>query len=284
MRKEAIRVDGISLWVESEGEGTPLVLLHGFTGTSRTMRETAERFPGFRTIRLDLLGHGRSDAPGETAPYAMERCASQVAGVINEVCGEPAHVLGYSMGARVALALACFQPASVRSAILVGGRAGFADATERQQRIAADEALADRIERDGIEPFVDRWMALPLFASQARLGEAFLARARRGRLAQRPHGLAGSLRGMGAGAQPPLHDRLTRVKSPVLVAVGSEDERFAPVARDLADRLPQGRLAIVPDAGHAAHLENPEAFARIASAFLADATSLARGDEEAVAS
>lgn len=271
MNHEFVKVDGVTLHVERTGSGPPLVLLHGFTGSGRTLARTAEDFADrFETLRIDLLGHGQSDAPDRIAPYAMERCAGQVAAVIERLAGGRAHLLGYSMGGRVALSLAAFHPEQVRSALLVGARAGIESAPDRARRIAADERLAADLERCGLEAFVDRWMALPLFASQARIGPAFLAEARRQRLGNCVHGLVHSLRGMGAGAQRPLFDRLASLRVPTLVAVGAEDERFLPVAEDLAARIPAARLAVVPAAGHAAHLENPEAFRRIARDFLAD--------------
>jgi pimeloyl-ACP methyl ester carboxylesterase len=117
-------------------------------------------------------------------------------------------------------------------------------------------------------------MALPLFASQRRLGAAALAAAREQRLANRAHGLANSLRGMGAGAQPPLQGRLGGLRMPVCLVAGEEDSRFRAVARDLAAEIPDARLEVVPSAGHAAHIENPVAFQRIARRFLARASAV----------
>ena len=97
-----------------------------------------------------------------------------------------------------------------------------------------------------------------------------LARSRRDRLRQRPQGLANSLRGMGAGAQPPLHDRLDRIAVPVLLVVGEEDAKFRGIAEELRRLLADARIAILPDAGHAAHLEAPAAFAACVSHFLDD--------------
>jgi 2-succinyl-6-hydroxy-2,4-cyclohexadiene-1-carboxylate synthase len=276
-RRVTVHADGVRLSARVDGTGPPLLLLHGFTGSAEGMAPTAGGLAGaFHTVCLDLVGHGRSDAPRDPAPYTMERCAAQVAGALQALCGGSAHVLGYSMGGRVALALAALHPERVRSLVLVGARAGLADPAERAARRRADEALADRIEREGLERFVDHWMALPLFRTQRGLGEAFLARARRERLAQRPHGLAASLRGMGAGAQPPLQDRLGALRVPVLVVVGALDERFRPVARDLARRIPDARQAVIPGAGHAAHLEAPEAFRDAALDFLRRAEAARR--------
>jgi 2-succinyl-6-hydroxy-2,4-cyclohexadiene-1-carboxylate synthase len=275
-RARQIACDGVSLHVVEQGAGSPLLVLHGFTGSSASMAGVAAALADrHRVVRVDLLGHGRSDAPRALAAYAMARCIAQLAGVLDALAIPRAHLLGYSMGGRIALAFAALDPERVASALLVGARGGFEDPAERAARARDDERLADQIERDGVPAFVEHWMALPLFATQRRLGAEALAAARAERLANRAHGLAASLRAIGAGAQPPLHALLPDVQLPVLLVVGAEDACFAAVARDLAHRLPRARLAVVPDAGHAAHLENPRAFAQIAGTFLAEADAAA---------
>lgn len=252
-----------------EGQGSPVLLLHGFTGASESMAGLANALRHrHRVLRLDLIGHGASPAPAELAPYAMQRCALQIAAALDARAIERAHVIGYSMGGRAALALAAWHPEHVHSALLVGASAGIADADARKARIADDEALADRIEHEGLERFVDAWMALPLFASQQRLGEEALAAARAQRLRNRTVGLANSLRGMGSGAQPPLHEELAKLRAPMLLVHGAEDAKFAAIARDLASRLPDARTASLDRAGHACHLEAPDAFAALALEFI----------------
>src|SRR5262249_35837898 len=157
---------------------------------------TARRLSGrHRVLRIDLAGHGRSDAPPhDLAPYRLERCSAQLARVARELALPPAHWLGYSMGGRAALGLAVWHPQVVRSLLPVAGGGGLADPAERAARIRADEELALAIERDGLSTFVERWMAQPLFASQRRLGAAALRRARAERLRNRPHALALCLR------------------------------------------------------------------------------------------
>lgn len=261
---------GRALHVELRGTGAPVLLLHGFTGSLRPLDATAAglRAAGHATIAVDLLGHGRSDAPRAPEAYTMERCTQDLAAVLDAAGVRDAAVLGYSMGGRIALGLACARPERVRAAVLVGASAGIADPVERAARRAADEALAAAIERDGVAAFVERWMAQPLFASQARLGPEALARARRERLANRAAGLAGSLRGVGTGAQPPLHEALARLATPFLFVAGAEDPKFCAIARELAGRAPRGRAVVVPGAGHAAHLESPATFLAEACAFL----------------
>ncbi|MBY0400539.1 2-succinyl-6-hydroxy-2,4-cyclohexadiene-1-carboxylate synthase [Myxococcota bacterium] len=230
-----------------------------------------------RVARLELVGHGESDAPDELACYSMDACARQIALVSRALGFARPHLLGYSMGGRAALAAALARPEAFASLVLVGATAGIADPGEREARIEADRALADSIERDGLERFVDAWMAQPLFASQARLGPEALQQARRQRLANRPHALANSLRGMGAGAQRPLHGELSRCSAPVLLVVGEEDAKFRAIADALARVLPEARIEVLGEAGHAAHLEAPKRFAEVVGAFVEKAASPVSG-------
>jgi len=270
-RSRIVDVGDARLHVRCEGSGPAVVVLHGFTGSVESMEDVATRLRArHRVVRVDLVGHGSSEAPEVLAPYRMERCAAQLASIAQVLRLGAAHWLGYSMGGRVALALGAWHPERVRSLCLVGASAGVADPMERERRARDDEALADSILRDGVEPFVARWMELPLFASQARLGADALARAREQRLRNRPHGLANSLRAMGSAAQPPLHTALGDLRAPVALVVGEEDAKFRALAGEIARALPDARVLVVPEAGHAAHLEQPDAFAALALRFFAE--------------
>ncbi len=187
-----------------------------------------------------------------------------------------AHWLGYSMGARLALACAVRFPQRVRSLVLVGGRAGIANADERLARQRSDAALAERLEMQGIEAFVDTWLSQPIFATQRRLGVEFMAGQRRERLANDARELAASLRAHGPGVQPPLFDQLERVDVPVLLVVGALDLPFVGHARELARRLPDAEICEVAGAGHAVHLEQPAAFIASVRDFLRRASSRAQ--------
>jgi len=266
---------GVELRALLEGDGTPVVILHGFTGSCASIEVIAHGLRDrHRTLRIDFVGHGSSDAPSESELYTFDACVEQTAEVLAQLAKPPAHVIGYSMGGRVALGLCVARPELVKSATLIGARAGIDDAAERAQRVRDDEALADSIERDGVPAFVDRWMALPLFASQERLGTERLARAREQRLANRAQGLANSLRGMGAGAQPQLRARLPEIDAPLCLVVGDEDERFTRIAHSLAGELQHARVSTIPCAGHAAHLENPDSFLKVVRAFIDEVDAL----------
>jgi len=276
-----VDADGVRLRAVVEGpeSAPPVLVLHGFTGSAESMACVAAPLADdHRVARLVLVGHGESDAPDDVAPYAMDACTRQVAAAAIALGFERPHLVGYSMGGRTALATAVAFPDRFASVSLIGATAGIADEADRAARIAADEALADRIERDGLEAFVDFWMALPIFASQSRLGPDFLARARAERLRQRPKGLANSLRGMGAGAQSPVWDGLGRVTAPVMLLVGGEDAKFRAIAEALSAPLPDVRIEIIEGVGHAAHLEDAKAVGDVLRAFVAEIEARREGD------
>jgi 2-succinyl-6-hydroxy-2,4-cyclohexadiene-1-carboxylate synthase len=162
------------------------------------------------------------------------------------------------MGGRIALHLALEQPELVERLVLISTTAGIEDAGERAQRRAADEQLAAEIERDGVEAFAARWAAGPLFAEQA---PDVAALAREDRLRQRPEDLAVTLRGLGTGTMQPVWDRLGELTMPAVVLVGERDAKFRALGERLAAGLPRGELRVVDGAGHAVHLERPDAIA-----------------------
>jgi 2-succinyl-6-hydroxy-2,4-cyclohexadiene-1-carboxylate synthase len=245
------------------------MLLHGFTGSGRSMASVAQALEGdYDCIAPDLPGHGRSWPDAAPAAGSFDACLDSLVATLEAQGHGRAHWLGYSMGARLALGCAVRHPGRVASLVLLGARAGIAGAAERAGRRRADEALAVRIEQLGAVAFIDEWLAQPLFETLRRRGPDFLASERRARLGHEPRGLAASLRGLGPGAQPPLFEELHRVQVPVLLVAGALDRPFVAAARDLAKRLPHAELLVIDDAGHAAHVEQPQAFMRAVREFL----------------
>jgi 2-succinyl-6-hydroxy-2,4-cyclohexadiene-1-carboxylate synthase len=263
---------GFFLNVEVAGAGPAIVLLHGFTGSAAGWGRFGELLrERLTTVAVDIAGHGQSDKPAEIDHYRMPQVVADIARAVELAGFARGAWLGYSMGGRTALHVAAAFPQSVERLALIGASAGIAEAGGRAARVADDERLAGRIIFEGVPAFVDYWESIPLFASQRNLPEELRQEIRTGRLACDPIGLANSLRGMGTGAQEPLHGRLGELPMPVLAMAGELDTRYAATAQDLAARLPRGRAAIVPAAGHAAHIENPEWCAREVITFVLNA-------------
>jgi 2-succinyl-6-hydroxy-2,4-cyclohexadiene-1-carboxylate synthase len=267
-----IKLAGADYNVVTAGAGAPLMLLHGFTGSAESWTHLQPALTArFTMVMPDLLGHGRTGAPDDPARYRMERCVADLIAILDAMEVARTHLLGYSMGGRVALAAAIAHPERVASLILESASPGLAGAGEREARVASDNMLADAIERDGLEAFVTRWERIPLFATQERLPARVGARLHVQRLANNPIGLANSLRGLGTGVQPPLWEWLAELKMPCLIMAGELDAKFAGIARAMTAAMARSTLAIVPDAGHTIHLERPAAFEHLVLEFAAGA-------------
>jgi 2-succinyl-6-hydroxy-2,4-cyclohexadiene-1-carboxylate synthase len=266
-----VQMEDLTYQVTVAGSGPPLLLLHGFTGSTASWeRQFAVFSAGYRVLGVDLIGHGGTDAPADPTRYTMDRVVQDVLTLLGRLAPRtPVRVLGYSMGGRTALALAAAAPERVAALILESASAGIAGAEKRAARVAADTALAARIEAEGVSAFVDYWAQLPLFATQRGLPREVLATQRAQRLANRAVGLANSLRGMGAGAQAPLHDRLPLLPMPVLLIAGALDGKYRVLAEEMAGRIPRSMVDIVEHAGHTVHLEAPARFNAAVLAFLA---------------
>jgi 2-succinyl-6-hydroxy-2,4-cyclohexadiene-1-carboxylate synthase len=246
-----------------------LLLLHGFTGSARTWSPLTEAWSErYRVIAPDLLGHGGSDAPADAAAYGLPRQAADIADLLALLEAAPVTVLGYSMGARLALVLALEHAAAVGRLVLESPSAGITDPRARARRRVADEQLAQQIERDGVEAFVAHWEARPLFASHAALPAEVAARQRAERRRHTASGLAASLRGAGQGIMTPLHDRLAEIAVPTLVLAGALDETGLERARAVGSGISGARFEVVADAGHTPHVESPDAFLRVTDDFL----------------
>jgi len=235
---------------------SPVVVLHGFTGSGVAMLPLTDRLTSERVVAPDLAGHGPGPQPSDPAGYTVDAMADAVA----ESVEGPFHLVGYSMGGRVALTLACREPGRVLSLSLIGASAGLAGAGEREARAASDDALADALEADP-QTFIDRWMHNPLFATQQRLGSDAWEASRVQRLQNDPAGMAHSLRMASTGRMTPLHDHLAVCEMPVGLIVGALDDKFRAIAADLAAAMPAAEVIMIDDAGHATHVEQPEATA-----------------------
>ena len=255
-----LTANGVTYHVEVQGSGPAVFLLHGFTGSSATWAPHLAALKAFTTVRIDFLGHGRSDAPADRQRYGMAACVDDVLAIQKHLGLRRCAVVGYSMGGRVAMRVALQAPECLWALVLESASPGIADPAERRARVAQDTKLAARIRNEGVAAFADYWQALPLFASQSRLPQATRQALRNQRLQHTADGLANSLQGLGAGMQEPVLQRLRDLRLPVLLLAGALDAKYCGLANEMAAMLPCSRARIVPDAGHAVHLEQPAVF------------------------
>ena len=216
-----------------------VVLVHGFTQTRDSWAPVTDLLDTptrARDVRVghDFVATARSLDDGD-ATYA-----------------------GYSQGGRLCLQLALDRPDVVRRLVLVSATPGIADPAERAARREADERLAQEIERDGVDTFLEGWLAQPLFAT--------LPRERSGieeRRANTVEDLTSQLRILGQGTQPSNWERLGELRMPVLLIVGELDTKYVDIAHRMADQVADARVEVIAGAGHACHLEQPERVAHL---------------------
>jgi 2-succinyl-6-hydroxy-2,4-cyclohexadiene-1-carboxylate synthase len=171
--------------------------------------------------------------------------------------------VGYSQGGRLCLQLALDRPDVVHQLVLVSASPGIADAAARTARVEADERLAQEIERDGVDVFLERWLSLPLFATLPRERSGIDERKANNSVEH----LTYQLRVLGQGLQPSNWERLGELRMPVLLIAGELDTKYVDIAHRMAARIADARVEIVPGAGHACHLEQPEHVAHLLASF-----------------
>lgn len=242
----------------------PILFLHGFLGSSTDWLPVARHLrAAWRCLLADLPGHGRAHFPEQPQLYSFAGAAQAVlAGV-----PQPVHLVGYSMGGRLALLLALQHPELFLSLTLISASPGLPLAAERAARRRADDALAAELEQHGLNAFLTTWYPQTLFGNLQRKPALFrnlLARRRKNDAAE----LARMLRGGSVGRQPTRWSQLKKLRLPVLLLAGQQDEKYVGVMRQMSIHIPGAALCVVPDAGHAVVEEQPARVARVLELFL----------------
>jgi 2-succinyl-6-hydroxy-2,4-cyclohexadiene-1-carboxylate synthase len=259
----------VTLHSERSGPADPgrrLVLVHGFTQTARCWApiDADLAAAGHEVVSIDAPGHGGGDGGGDGSAIHERADLSEAAWLLAEA-GGPGIYIGYSMGARMALHVALHQRTVVRGLVLVGGTPGIADDAERATRRRRDHVLAQRVRDEGVDAFLQVWLAQPLFAGLPPSGRFDDERRRNS-----AEGLASSLELCGTGSQRSLWGELSTIDVPTLVIAGADDAKFAAIAQQTGEAIgPNATTALVPGAGHTAHLEQPAAFLDILRPWLA---------------
>lgn len=271
-----LKIDDIHYFIRqsntaSQKNQSALILLHGFTGSSEDWEPFFKIYQDkYSVFAIDLIGHGRTDVPEFLEYYSMDSLVIQLEKIFKQLDLNSAHLLGYSMGGRIALSFAARYPEYVDSLILESATAGIEKPEERKSRQNSDEQIAKFIERNPIEKFVDRWLKHPIFNSLKKLPREKQQLAREMRLDNSPTGLANCLRGFGTGKMPHLWEKLPDISAPVLLISGNLDTKFTDIATRMSKKLPNTQQVTVPEAGHNIHFERSRIFTEITSDFLND--------------
>lgn len=266
-----IRVDdGVSLFYEEAGRGTPLVFVHEFAGDGASWAPQVRYFARrYRAIAFNARGYPPSDVPEDVAAYSQARAADDICGLLDALAIPRAHVCGLSMGGYATLHFGLRHPGRALSLVVAG--AGYGSVPGDRERFRQDsEANARALEQDGMAAFGEYYARGPArvqFMDKDPQGwrefaERFAAGSARG------HAL--TLRGvqMTRPSVFDLGDRLERLDVPTLIMTGDEDEPCLEPALFMKRRIPASGLVVLPKSGHAINLEEPEAFNRAVLEFL----------------
>ncbi len=249
-----------SIYYELRGESChpKLLFLHGFMGCGNDFDAIADALlPEFFCLTIDLPGHGQTQVLNPVG-YDMEVLAPALLNLLRQLNFAPCHLVGYSMGGRLALHLSYLFPQQFLSVLLVSASPGLDTVAERVLRRYQDAVLAASLDSEDWPTVLMRWYEQPLFSS-FKASKSYNTIFQR-RLQNCPHQLAQALQGLGTGAQPSLWSALPSLKMPMTLVVGALDLKFVHINQRMAAQIPLAQLKIVPECGHVVHAENSAAF------------------------
>ncbi|MEM7774488.1 MAG: alpha/beta hydrolase [Pseudomonadota bacterium] len=280
--------DGVELHVEEAGEGTPLIFVHEFAGDHRSWEPQLRYFARrYRCIAYAARGFPPSDVPDDPAFYSQDRARDDIRDVLDGLGIDRAHVVGLSMGGFATLHFGLAYPDRARSLVVAGCGYG-AERSEREKFRAEADAIADRLERDGMAPFAATYGLGPTRVQYEnkdprghREFSAMLAE----------HSAVGSAhtqRGV-QKERPSLYDleaQLASMAVPTLIVTGDEDWPCLEPGLFLKRTIPTAGLLVLPNTGHTINLEEPDLFNQHVAAYIAqvDAGRWPTRDPRAVSS
>jgi len=243
--------DGVNIHYEVYGSGPPLLLTHGYSSTSAMWEGQIEALSKHHKLVLwDMRGHGRSDYPDDPAAYSEALTVGDMAALLDEIGADSAIVGGLSLGGYMSLAFYRAHPKRVRALLIIDTGPGFKKDEAREAWNKRAHDTADRFEREGLEVLKSLSRERSTVSHRDASG---LARAARGMLTQR---------------DARVIESLADVRVPSLVIVGAEDTPFLAASDYMAAKIPGARKVVIPAAGHAANIDQPQAFADALLPFL----------------
>lgn len=263
--------DGIRLYYEEAGKGFPVVFVHEFSGDLSSWEAQLRYFSRrYRAIAFNARGYPPSEVPRAISKYSWALAADDIAHLMRHLGLRKAHVIGCSMGAYSTLQFGLRHPLLARSLTLVGAGAG-SDPTRRDAFLRSTEAQARRYlelgTREVVKAYLNHPSRVQLRNKDPRGFAEFYARVS----AHSAAGSANTLRGVQA-KRPSIYSLergLRRLKVPLHVMCGDEDDTSLPPALFMKRICPAARLTVVAGAGHLVNLEEPALFNHLTAEFLA---------------
>ncbi len=243
--------DGVAIHYEVHGTGAPLLLTHGFSSTSAMWQGQINALArDHRLVLWDMRGHGQSDYPDDPKAYSEALTVGDMAAILDAVGAQRAIVGGLSLGGYMSLAFYRAHPERVRALLIIDTGPGFKkdDAREVWNKRAFD--TADRFEREGLD----------MLKSASRERSTVSHR--------NAKGLALAARGMLTQRDAKVMELLPDIKVPSLIVVGADDTPFLAASDYMAAKIPGAQKVVIPSAGHAVNIDQPQAFVDAVVPFL----------------
>ncbi|WP_445630794.1 2-succinyl-6-hydroxy-2,4-cyclohexadiene-1-carboxylate synthase [Nostoc sp. DSM 114167] len=257
-------------------ENKPIIIfLHGFIGNIHEFDEAIKLLSeNFSYLTLDLPGHGKTEVLGGDEYYQIESTAQAIINLLDELKIDKCHLIGYSMGGRLALYLTLHFPERFIKVVLESASPGLATKAERLERVRRDDQIARKLTRSIIQAdfaaFLSNWYNQPIFGYIKNHPE--YDRMIESRLQNNPQELDKSLRFMGTGCQPSLWEKLQLNTIPMLLLVGEYDKKFISINTEIAKICEFAQIKIISNSAHNIHFENTLAFVENIRSFLSAAS------------
>jgi len=249
-----VKVNGINLYYEVHGQGFPVFFLHGFAGTANVWRPQIPALAkGYRFVIYDARGHGQSDSPPSLDQYAADIVVEDLRQLLKSLKIDKAVVGGLSMGGYESLRFYLRHPEMVAALILMDTGPGYRNPARRDEWNRQQAERAKLLETQGTAAYAP--MA-PSYVNKEML------------LKQSPIGLANMARKVVAQHDPLVIESLGNIKVPTLVLVGEKDTPFRQATEYMASTISGAQRKVIPNAGHAANIDNPEEFNKAILDFL----------------
>ena len=233
---------------------THILALHGFMGSGLDFNPIIKKLDSnIHWITPNLPGHGPNPKIPHTH-YSFNDTIHELHSITHNY--PKINLLGYSMGARIALLYALKYISQINSLILISPNPGISDLNERKQRKQWDDSTADSILNQPLQQFIHHWQNNPLIQTQKNIPKEIYNSLLENRCLSNPQGLSLSIRSLGTGSMPSQWESLHQITCSTFLITGEKDTHYESIARSIKEKIPHASHYSIPDAGHAPHLEN----------------------------
>ncbi|WP_429971689.1 2-succinyl-6-hydroxy-2,4-cyclohexadiene-1-carboxylate synthase [Fructilactobacillus sp. Tb1] len=256
-----MKINGYNYDISMVGTGKPTWLfLHGFLGSKN---DFAKIVPRGTCVYVTTYGFTATDKQVPATGFEYQNQITDLVKILDNLKIDQVNLVGYSMGARLALSFAIDNPTRIKHLFLESGTAGIADVDARIARQQADELKAKQIEANGLIPFVNHWETIPLFNSQQNVSKSAKVFMHQQRIQHNPTNMANSLRYFGTGMMPNWWKSLATMAVPTTLITGELDKKFTNLNNQMTELLPHVHHISIPNTGHNVHFEKPDKFTSI---------------------